>query len=88
MNLSGDDLSAILGHPPEYLSYPSGLYDQRVVDALKAHGYKGAFRLHDRDDPPVDPAFMIRRQIIAGTWSLDDFIYNVHTMEEPPDATP
>lgn len=83
LDLSGDDLTAILGHPPEYLSYPSGLYDQRVVDALKAHGYKGAFRLRDRDDPVVDPAFMIRRQIIAGGWSLDDFINNVHAMEEP-----
>jgi peptidoglycan/xylan/chitin deacetylase (PgdA/CDA1 family) len=88
LDLSGDDLTEILGHPPDYLSYPSGLYDQRVVDALKAHGYQGAFRLHDRDDPVVDPAFMIPRQIIAAPWSLDDFISNLHRMEESPDASP
>lgn len=88
LDLSSDDLTAILGHPPDYLSYPSGLYDQRVVDALKAHGYKGAFRLHDRDDPVVAPAFMIPRQIIAGVWSLDDFIANVHRLEAPPPPTP
>jgi peptidoglycan/xylan/chitin deacetylase (PgdA/CDA1 family) len=84
LDLSGNDLTTILGHPPEYLSYPLGLYDQHVVDVAKAHGYKGAFRLRDRDDPPVDPAFMIRRQIIAGVWSLDDFIMNIHNME--PDS--
>ncbi len=83
LDLSGENLTAILGHPPEYLSYPSGLYDQRVVDALKAHGYKAAFRLHDRDDPVVDPVFMIRRQIIAGGWTLEDFVNSIHGMEEP-----
>jgi peptidoglycan/xylan/chitin deacetylase (PgdA/CDA1 family) len=87
LDLSGADLGAILGHPPEYLSYPAGLYDQRVVEAVKAHGYKGAFRLYDRADPVVDPAFMIRRQIIAGSWGLDDFINNIHWMEAPPEGT-
>ena len=81
LKLSGDDLIAILGHPPEYFAYPSGLYDERIVAALQAHGYKAAFRLHDADDPLVAPEFMIPRQIIPGAWSLQDFIDNVHRLE-------
>ena len=80
LKLSGADLAAILGHPPEYFAYPTGLYNERVVAALKAHGYKGAFGLHNPDDPLVDPAFMIRRQIIAGGWTVEDFAHNLQWM--------
>ena len=80
LDLSGADLRAILGHDPEYFAYPSGLYDQHIVDALKAHGYKMAFRLFSDDDPPVDPAFMVRRQIIPGGWPRDYFVPRVHWM--------
>jgi peptidoglycan/xylan/chitin deacetylase (PgdA/CDA1 family) len=81
LKLSSADLAALLGRRPEYFSYPAGLYDERVVAALKAHGYQGAFGLHNPDDPVVDPAFMIRRQIIAGGWTLEDFATNIRWME-------
>jgi hypothetical protein len=29
---------------------------------------------------------MIRRQIIAGSWTLDDFSHNIHEMETPPEG--
>jgi peptidoglycan/xylan/chitin deacetylase (PgdA/CDA1 family) len=81
LNRSESDLEEVLGHKPLFMSYPFGAYNAEIVAELEARGYHGAFRLRDKDDPVVDPAFMIRRQIIPGVWSMKDFANNVHWME-------
>ena len=81
LKLSGDDLVGVVGQAPEYFAYPAGIYDARVVAALKAHGYKAAFRLQQTEDPIVDSAFMIPRRIIPAGLGLDDFAQIVHSME-------
>ncbi|HET7081172.1 MAG TPA: polysaccharide deacetylase family protein [Chloroflexia bacterium] len=81
LDRSESDIEAVLGHKPLFMSYPFGAYNPEIVAELKARGYHGAFRLRASDDPVVDPAFMIHRQIIAGVWSVKDFANNVHWME-------
>jgi len=81
LDQSTADLTAVLGHRPVDFAYPDGVYNAQVVAAVQAAGYRAAFRLFNRDDPVVDPRYMIRRQDIAGPWSLHDFINNVHWME-------
>ena len=81
LDRSESDMEAVLGHKPLFMSYPFGAYNPEIVAELQARGYHGAFRLHAPDDPVVDPAFMIHRQIIAGVWSVKDFANNVHWME-------
>jgi peptidoglycan/xylan/chitin deacetylase (PgdA/CDA1 family) len=36
-------LESIIGEPVQYLAYPSGAYDQTVVNAVGRLGYRGAF---------------------------------------------
>jgi peptidoglycan/xylan/chitin deacetylase (PgdA/CDA1 family) len=81
LDRSESDMEDVLGHKPLFMSYPFGAYNEDIVTELQARGYHGAFRLRGPDDPVVDPAFMIRRQIIAGVWSMKDFASNVHWME-------
>ena len=83
LDRSAADLTALLGRAPIYFAYPDGLYNAQVVAALQAHGYRAAFRLQDRHDPVVDPAFMIPRRIIPDG-PLQGFITRVHAMESPP----
>jgi len=78
---STEDLTAILGYRPVHFAYPDGVYNPHVAQAVQHAGYKTAFRLFNRDDPVVDPLYMIRRQDIAGAWSLSDFSNNIHWME-------
>ncbi len=81
LNRSENDLNEVLGHKPQFMSYPFGLYTPDVVADLQKRGYQGAFRLRDPDDPKVAPQFMIHRQVIPGTWSIDEFADTVHSME-------
>ena len=81
LDQSTADLAAVLGHRPVYFAYPDGVYDARVAAAVQAAGYRAAFRLSNRDDPAIDPLYMIRRQDIVGPWSLRDFSNNIHWME-------
>ncbi len=82
LDLSEADLVRVLGHKPAFISYPFGTYNEALVAELQARGYQGGFRLRDPDQPQVDPAFMIHRQIIPGAWSLDDFVAQLHSMED------
>lgn len=82
------DLTKVLGAPPQFLSYPYGVYSAEVAAQVAAHGYLAAFRLHDPHDPPVAPAFMLPRQIVNGRWKLPAFIRNIAIMTTPPRATP
>jgi len=64
---SRQELADALGTPIDYLAYPYGLYDARVVEATRAAGYLAAFSVQpgfNRFD--VDP-YRIRRLDIFGT---------------------
>ncbi|MDQ2806171.1 MAG: polysaccharide deacetylase family protein, partial [Chloroflexota bacterium] len=88
LDLSESDLNEVLGHKPQFVSYPFGAYTEDVVAELEHRGYHGAFRLRDPADPQVAPQFMIHRQIIPGVWSIEDFADNVHNMEPEPPPSP
>ncbi|HUS17880.1 MAG TPA: polysaccharide deacetylase family protein [Chloroflexia bacterium] len=81
LDKSEQDLVEVLGHRPEFFSYPFGGYDEDVAAELQARGYKAGFRLRAADDPIVDPAFMIHRAIVPGLWSIEEFAQNIHYME-------
>lgn len=78
---SRDDLQDLLGEPVEYLAYPYGRHDERVVHATKAAGYRAAFsvrpgfnrrdvdrfRLRRLDVFGTDTPLMLRRKITLGS---------------------
>ena len=88
LDMSEADLSEVLGHKPQFMSYPFGAYSEDVVTELQQRGYVGAFRLRDPNDPQVAPQFMIHRQIIPGMWSIREFAETVHSMEPELEPTP
>ncbi|MDP1681767.1 MAG: polysaccharide deacetylase family protein [Burkholderiales bacterium] len=62
-----DDLQTLLGEAVDYLAYPYGRYDDRVLRAAQAAGYRAAFSVQpgfNRRD--VDP-FRLRRLDVFGT---------------------
>jgi len=81
LDQSEQELNDVLGHKPQFLSYPFGVYTEDVAAEVAKRGYHGAFRLRDPHDPQVAPPFMIHRQIIPGVWSIEDFADTVHSME-------
>jgi len=55
-----------LGKKVEYLAYPCGKYDQRVIDATKAAGYRGAFTINLGRDKTSSTAYYLNRIPIFG----------------------
>lgn len=76
-----EDLEALLGEPVEYLAYPYGRYNDRVLSHAQAAGYRAAFsvqpgfnrtdadrfRLRRLDVFGTDSASMLRRKIALGS---------------------
>lgn len=61
------ELESVLGEPILYLAYPFGRYDERVVDAARAAGYRAAFSVQPGfNRRGVDP-LRIRRLDVFGT---------------------
>ena len=64
---SRQELEAALGRPVEYLAYPYGRHDERVMAAARQAGYRAAFSTRSGfNRRQVDP-FQIRRLDIYGT---------------------
>lgn len=55
-----------LGKKVEYLAYPCGKYDQRIIDATKAAGYRGAFTINLGRDTTNSTAYYLNRIPIFG----------------------
>lgn len=67
LNGSRAALHALLGEPVEFLAYPFGHLDDRVVAAARAAGYRAAFSVQPGfNRRSVDP-FRIRRLDVFGT---------------------
>jgi peptidoglycan/xylan/chitin deacetylase (PgdA/CDA1 family) len=65
--LSKSELEALLGRPVEYLAYPFGEVDARVVVAAQEVGYKGAFCTEPGFNRPQVDRLRIRRLDVSGT---------------------
>jgi peptidoglycan/xylan/chitin deacetylase (PgdA/CDA1 family) len=64
---SRTELASLLDAAPDYLAYPYGLYDDRVIDSARRAGYHAAFSVQPGfNRRGVDP-FRIRRLDIFGT---------------------
>lgn len=64
---SRQDLAELLGAPPDYLAYPYGRYDERVIEAVRAAGYKAAFSVHSGFNARHADRYRIRRLDVFGT---------------------
>jgi len=61
------DLEGLLGRPVPYLAYPYGCYDERVVEAAKASGYRAAFSVQPGFNRRDVDRYRIRRLDIYGS---------------------
>lgn len=62
-----DDLQALLGEAVDYLAYPYGRYDDRVLHATQAAGYRAAFSVQPGFNRRDIDRFRLRRLDIFGT---------------------
>lgn len=61
-------LKDIIGKDVQYLAYPFGLCNDKVVQELKKRNFKGAFQLSGKQHTN-NPLFTMRRIIVPGTWN-------------------
>ena len=61
------DLENLLGEPVDYLAYPFGHYDDRVVEASKVTGYRAGFSVQPGFNRQNMDRFRIRRLDVFGT---------------------
>jgi peptidoglycan/xylan/chitin deacetylase (PgdA/CDA1 family) len=62
-----DDLAALLGAPVDYLAYPYGRYDERVLEQAQRAGYRAAFSVQPGFNRPDVDRFRLRRLDVFGT---------------------
>lgn len=62
-----EDLQALLGEDVPYLAYPYGHYDDRVLHAAKAAGYRAAFSVQPGFNRRDVDRFRLRRLDVFGT---------------------
>lgn len=56
-------------------SYPSGRYDEQVVEILKSTSYWGAVTINQGAQQSSDRTFELQRIRVWGSYSLGDFAY-------------
>lgn len=61
------DLQTLLGEPVDYLAYPYGRYDDRVLRAAQAAGYRAAFSVQAGFNRRNIDRFRLRRMDVFGT---------------------
>jgi peptidoglycan/xylan/chitin deacetylase (PgdA/CDA1 family) len=62
-----DDLQSLLGETVDYLAYPYGRYDDRVLHAAQAAGYRAAFSVQPGFNRRDIDRFRLRRLDVFGT---------------------
>lgn len=79
------------GKTSRFFSYPSGMYDQRVMDVLRSAHFWGAVTINQGDWQSSQQPFELNRIRMRGSDTLEDFVIKLHldweTMvpgEEPP----
>ena len=82
------------GKTARFFSYPSGMYDQQVVDVLRSAHFWGAVTINQGDRQSSEHPFELKRIRIRGGDTLDDFVMKLHldwetlTPEEVPPFMP
>ena len=66
------------GEPCRFFAYPSGRYDQYVIDVLRSADYWGAVLTEQGATHDSDDLFLLRRVRISGGDRLDDFIVKLN----------
>lgn len=64
---SRQELSAALGTEVDYLAYPYGGYDERVIEAARAAGYRAAFSVQPGFNRRDIDRYRLRRLDVFGT---------------------
>jgi len=79
------------GKTARFFSYPSGRYDQQVVDVLRSAYFWGAVTINQGDRQSSEHPFELKRIRVRGSDTLDDFVMKLHLdwetllpQEEPP----
>ena len=79
------------GKTSRFFSYPSGMYDQQVVDVLRSAYFWGAVTINQDDRQSSQQPFELNRIRIRGSDTLDDFVVKLHLdweTEVPEEAPP
>ena len=66
------------GKMARFFSYPSGRYDQQVVDILLSAHFWGAVTINQGDWQSSQQPFELKRIRIRGSDTLDDFVMKLH----------
>jgi peptidoglycan/xylan/chitin deacetylase (PgdA/CDA1 family) len=61
-----------LGYHPRWVSYPSGSYDQRVMDIYKSANYWGGLSTRQGATHTLEEIFELRRVRVRGSYSAQD----------------
>ena len=72
---SKEAIEARTEEPVRVFSYPSGRYDQQVVEVLKSTSYWGAVAIGQGVHQSSDRTFELQRIRVRGSYSLRDFAY-------------
>jgi peptidoglycan/xylan/chitin deacetylase (PgdA/CDA1 family) len=64
---------------PTYFAYPYGETDSFIIALAGKAGYRGAFTVHRGGNPFFTDAYRIRRSMIYGQFTLQDFERNLRT---------
>jgi peptidoglycan/xylan/chitin deacetylase (PgdA/CDA1 family) len=64
---SRTELAGLLGEAPDFLAYPYGRFDDRVVDCARRAGYRAAFSVLSGFNRQGSDPFRIRRLDVFGT---------------------
>jgi len=75
------------GKTSRFLSYPSGMYDQQVVDVLRSAHFWGAVTISQSDKQSSQQPFELKRIRIRGDDTLDSFVVKLHLDWEEIEGT-
>jgi peptidoglycan/xylan/chitin deacetylase (PgdA/CDA1 family) len=70
---SKEAIEARTQEPVHFLSYPSGQYDQQVIDVLRSAGYWGAVTVEAGSLQSSERPFELKRIRVRGSYNLADF---------------
>lgn len=70
---SKEAIEARTQEPVRFLSYPSGQYDQQVIDVLRSAGYWAAVTVEAGSLQSSERPFELKRIRVRGSYSLADF---------------
>jgi peptidoglycan/xylan/chitin deacetylase (PgdA/CDA1 family) len=63
-----------MGFHPRFISYPSGLYDQRTIDVFYSAHYWGGLTSHQGDRQSSSRPFELRRLRVRGSYTAEDLL--------------